>query len=123
MMDVLVTIALVGVLSALSMPRFTAATARAKRVEARVGLSMLWRSQRVELLREGEYAGDFDQLAFAVEGGEKISKNIYKGARYTYYLSQPWGERSFYAVAEGNIDSDATTDILVILEKPPKETP
>ena len=118
----MLVIALIGLLAAMAYPRYTAATSRAKRVEARVAPSALWRSQQAIYVADERYAQDFDRLGSIFDGGEKLAPNKMKGHYYTVTLTQPWGKDSFYAVAEGNIDQDPISDLLIIYEMPePKE--
>jgi len=123
LVDLMLAIALIGLLAAMAYPRYTAATSRAKRVEGRMALAVLWRSQQAVHVVDERYAQDFNRLGSVFDGGEKLTPNKIKGRYYTVTLTQPWGKDSFYAVAEGNIDQDPISDILIIYEMPePKET-
>ncbi len=120
LIDVLLVLVLVGVLTAMAYPRYRAATARAKRVEARVMLASIWRAQQAEHIRSGTYADSFKKLAVSLDGGQTKDDHTLQGRYYTFTLTQPWGPQSYYVVAEGNIDEDPATDILLLYELPPK---
>ena len=116
--ELMLAIAILGLLAALAVPQFDAYVMRAKRVEAVAGLEALWTAQREYYGAHGVYASSFKQLAFEINGGTLQSPTQYTGGRYTYQLSQPWGETSFYCIATAQLDSDPWPDILEIYEVP-----
>ena len=64
------------------------------------------------------FASSFADLpTFQVQGGRLVSATEYQGPRYSYQLSQPWGDTSFYAVASAQLDTDPWPDILEVIER------
>lgn len=116
LLDVAITVALVGILAAVAVPRYRAYAARAKRAEAQGALRVLWAAERAYYNDVGHYTASFVDLGFRLEEGHLESESVYAGHRYVYQLSQPWGERSFYCTATANIDSDGFPDVLTIEE-------
>ncbi|MBE2249044.1 MAG: prepilin-type N-terminal cleavage/methylation domain-containing protein [Myxococcus sp.] len=116
LIDVMLTIALVGLLASIAVGELNSRTMVARRTEAVVGLTLLWKAQQEHLASHGRYAGDFSELAFQIEGGTQLGSDSYRGKLYTYQLSQPWGESSFYCIATAQLDGDPWPDILEIFE-------
>ena len=107
---------LLGLLAAISLNSYSGQIIFAKRVEAVLGLSQLWKAQLTYYANNGKYAATFQDLDFDVIGGRLVNPTTYKGNRYTYQLSQPWGLDSFYAMAFANLDGDPWPDILELIE-------
>lgn len=110
-LEVAVVCVIIGVLASIVLPEQAKAVAKAKRSEVNVGLGTLWRAQRAYFAQHNRY-GNFDEVGFALD--TRISPTSTKGGRYTYVISQPWGEGSFYCVATGNIDGDAFPDVAIL---------
>lgn len=120
LIELALVLAILSVLTQLIITEFTAQIMKAKRTEAVVGLNALWKAQKEHLGRTGHYAGSFDRLDFGIVGGKQLAPGVYQGTRYTYQLSQPWGEDSFYCIATAQLDPDAWPDILEMFEKNPE---
>lgn len=114
----MLAVSLIGLLAALAIPQYDVFVAQAKRTEAIVGLENLWTAQRSFYAANGRYASSFEQLDFQLNGGQRVSATEYKGNRYTYQLSQPWGDTSFYCLAVAQLDADPWPDIIEIYEFP-----
>jgi len=112
----MLTVAIIGLLAAISINEFGGQVMWAKRTEAVVGLGVLWTAQQSHYMEHGVYADDFARLDFEITGGSRLSATSYKGGRYTYQLSQPWGSTSFYCIATAQLDADPWPDILEIYE-------
>lgn len=117
LVELMLAIAILGLLALLALNEFKTQIMLAKRTEAVVGLNLLWKAQKSYYARFGRYATTFDDLEFAINDGKQLSASVYKGARYTYQLAQPWGEQSFYCIATAQLDTDPWPDILEIFEK------
>lgn len=115
--ELMVVVAIAGVLAAIAGNELSQQIMRAKRTEAVMGLNFLWKAQKTYFAEKNQYTSNFDSLAFDISGGRQLSATAYKGGRYTYQLSQPWGQDSFYCVATADLDGDAWPDILEIFEK------
>ncbi len=112
----MLAVAIIGLLAAISINEFSAQIMYAKRTEAVTGLGALWTAQQVYFMEHGVYAGNFGELAFDINGGTRLSPTSYKGGRYTYQLSQPWGSTSYYCIATAQLDADPWPDILEVYE-------
>jgi len=109
-------LALIGLLAAIAVNTFVGQLVLAKRVEGVVGLEMLWKAQLSYYGQNSRYAASFQDLEFEITGGRMIDATTYKGNRYTYQLSQPWGATSFYAMATAQLDADPWPDILELYD-------
>lgn len=109
-------VALVGILASISINTFQAQVMLAKRVEGVVGLGMLWKAQMAYYGTNDHYATSFQDLDFEITGGRMIDATTYKGDRYTYQLTQPWGPTSFYAMATAQLDADPWPDVLELYD-------
>lgn len=116
LIELMLTIAILGLLAAISVNELGALVMYAKRTEAVTGLSSLWTAQRAHYLEHGTYAQTFKGLDFELYGGMQLSPTSYKGGRYTYQLSQPWGPASYYCIATAQLDADPWPDILEVYE-------
>ncbi|MCC6334184.1 MAG: prepilin-type N-terminal cleavage/methylation domain-containing protein [Myxococcales bacterium] len=119
LVEVMLTLAILSVMAQIALNEFRSMIMMAKRTEAILGLAHVWKAQKAYQGRQGTYSPTFQSLDFAVVGGKLLTPAIYKGARYTYQLSQPWGPQSFYCIATAQLDGDEWPDILEILEKDP----
>lgn len=119
LIDVMITVALIGILSALASENLDLLLMRAKRTEAVLGLNSVWLAEKTYYANEGHYAGTFDLLGSPIEGGVTLSPVSVRGQQYTYHLARPWGDSSFYCAAVGNIDQDPWPDVVTIEEGRP----
>lgn len=115
--DLLIALAILGVLFALSLTAYEKSVARSKRVEAFTVLAGIYQAQAGYIAEHEEFAPTFDDLGFGITGGERISATAVKGKRYTFKLSRPEGRRSFYVVAMGDLDGDQWPDVVTMSEK------
>ena len=106
--------AVVAVLAMQASYSATVEQKRAKRTEVIYGLDQLDVAQRLFFEEYGRYAGTFEELTFDVEGSVLLSPTTLKGRRYTYSLSQPWGDQSYHVAATGQLDSDPFPDIRIL---------
>ncbi len=108
---------IVGLLASVAMPSYSMYMLKARRTEAVVGLHRIWDMQQAYYYNHDEtYAGDFDSLGFY--GYERIDAHTVFGQRYTYRISQPWGEDSWYCSATANVDADDWPDVLITGYRP-----
>jgi prepilin-type N-terminal cleavage/methylation domain-containing protein len=115
--ELLLSIAIVAILATISINEFKTQVMLARRTEAVAGLGTLWVAQQEYYSATGRYAATFQQLGtFEVAGGSRLSSTSYKGGRYTYQLSQPWGSTSYYCIATAQLDADPWPDILEVYE-------
>lgn len=116
LIDLMLVVAIIGVLASLAIPGYSGFQTRARRQEAVLAMHSIWRAQHIFYNDNGRYAGTFDELNVIVEGGVRLSPTSMTGKIYTYELSQPNGDRSWYCSATGNPDKDAWLDVLVAQE-------
>jgi prepilin-type N-terminal cleavage/methylation domain-containing protein len=116
LIEIMGVVALLGILASISLNYFDAQVMRSKRVEAVLGLSMLWKAQLAYYTNNEAYAASFDRLDFSLTGGRLVNSTTYKGTRYTFQLAQPWGTSSFYAMATAQLDADAWPDVVELIE-------
>jgi prepilin-type N-terminal cleavage/methylation domain-containing protein len=116
LLELMMVVSIMGILATMSYNEFNAQVMVAKRTEAILGLTHLWKAQKAYQARMTHYSSTFDDLDFGIQGGRQLSATTYKGARYTYQLSQPNGLGSFYCIATANLDSDPWPDIVEIEE-------
>jgi prepilin-type N-terminal cleavage/methylation domain-containing protein len=115
--EMMLVVSIIGILVQIVLNEFKSQIMYAKRTEAIVGLNAMWKAQKEHLARTGHYTGTFDDLDFGITGGKQLAPGVYKGSRYTYQLSQPWGEDSFYCIATAQLDADPWPDIIEIFEQ------
>jgi len=114
LIEITIVLLITGLLAALAASNFTRFATRSKRVEGRVGLSAVWDAQQVYMHDHLHYAGTFDELGFSFTNGKRLSPVSVTGGQYTYNLSQPSGQYSWYCTATANLDADPWPDVLVL---------
>jgi len=150
LLELMVTLAIIGILAAISVPNFLKLQARSKQSEAKTNLRALFQFEQAFLLEHSVYTTAVARLAFAPERGNRyqyslsVSQNTDNRTGTTASTSTtadtimidtfkygsaatvgipataicsfpsvtpgPVGA-SFTAVAQGNIDDDATIDV------------
>lgn len=116
LIELMLAVVILGLLATISVNEFNSQIMFAKRTEAVTGLGALWTAQQAHYSEHGAYAATFTGLDFGVYGGMQLSPTSYKGGRYTYQLSQPWGSTSYYCIATAQLDADPWPDILEVYE-------
>ncbi len=114
LVELVVVVAVVGLLASHAAYNATIQQKHARRTEVTLGLDALGRAQHAFYLDNGRYAATFDELTFDIDGSFRVSPTTLRAQRYTYVLSQPWGERSYYVTATGQIDGDAFPDTHIL---------
>jgi len=99
LIELMIVVAIIGILAAIAIPNFLRYQAKAKQSEAKANLGAIFTSQVAYFGEEDTYAGSMANLGWAAEGT----------ARYTYSINAGDSD-SFTAGATGNIDTDATVD-------------
>ncbi len=122
LVELMIVIAIIGILSALAIPNFMKFLAKSRQVEARSNLGAIYAAQLAYFGANSTYAGGAD--AFVLIGWERKTR---QAARYTYIMDAAIMEgretpamlppaststrTSFTAMAAGNIDADPTVDV------------
>ena len=118
-LELMVVVAIIGILSTVAYGVFKKQTMRAKRAEAIQTLDAIHSAQLVYHAMHQEYGDSFDEIGFALDGGRRIDAQTIEGRTYTYTIralpfdGNPRG--NFQALATGDLDpSDDMLDILMI---------
>ncbi len=99
--ELTIVIAVVSILSALSIVVYTHFLKKARRVEAHRVLSDLTKQEEAYYVAHDEYTDNLDSLGLPTLGNQKF---------YDITITVPAGSQSFLATARGNIDSDPVLD-------------
>jgi type IV pilus assembly protein PilA len=100
LIELMIVVAIIGILAAIAIPNFLRYQAKTKQSEAKSNLSSIFTSQVTYFGEEDTYASSISNLGWAPEGS----------TRYTYSM-EAGDSDSFTAQATGNIDTDATVDV------------
>lgn len=118
-LELMVVVAIIGILSTVSYGLFKKQTMRAKRAEAIQTLDAIHSAQLMYFAMHQNYGDSFDEIGFALDGGRRIDAQTIEGRTYTYTVralpfdGNPQG--NFQALATGDLDpSDEMLDILMI---------
>lgn len=122
--ELMIVVAIIGILAAIAIPNFLRYQARAKQSEAKNNLVAIHTGEVAYFAEHNGYIDDFNAIGFAVTGSSQ---------RYYYELGKaksgtlPPGcsassldsvsASSFTAVAIANLDGDATCDVWTIDEQ------
>ena len=113
-LELMVAVAVVGILAAMAVYAGTRQVKRATRVEVTMGLAKIREAQSIHFMEHGAFASSFNALVFKTDSGHPVSEQVYQGKVYQYTLSNPWGEGSYYVSAVGNLDGDEFLDMWVL---------
>ncbi len=118
-LELMVVVAIIGILSTVAYGVFRKQSMRAKRAEAIQVLDAIHGAQLIHYATHRQYGDTFDEIGFALDGGRRIDAQTIEGRTYTYTMralpfdGDPRG--NFQAVATGDLDpSDELLDILMI---------
>jgi len=119
LVELMIVVAIIGILAAIAQSNFRAQSLRARRTEATVGLQSIRRAQILYHNTNAIYGDTFDEIGFALEGATRIDDRTLAAKAYTFTvkaLPLDGNERGNYqAIATGDLDpSDAVMDILMI---------
>ena len=114
LLEIMAVVVVIGILAARASYSASVEQKRAKRAEVYYGLDALEKAQRLYYEEYGRFSGSFEEMTFDIDGAVLLSPTTLKARRYTYSLSQPWGDESFHVAATGQLDSDATPDIRIL---------
>ncbi len=119
LIELMIVVAIVGILAAIAIPNFYGMQKRAKTTEAKSNLGQLWTLQEAYHAENETYAGPSSQLAAGTYDGTTgwAELGFYpKGTtRYMYEIVSA-SNTAFVARASGDIDGDGTNDVWSIDE-------
>ena len=119
LIELMIALAIVGILAASTIPDFIKLVYKAKRTEAWEALRAVYQMQVEYQAERGVFADTFDELGFQMPAGTRLDERTIQAPYYTYTMvALPSGDiprANFRAVATGDIDpSDPVLDILMI---------
>lgn len=119
LIELMIVVALIGVLAAIAMPTFRNHVYRAMRSEAELNLKGIYQAQYAYHVVNGDYGASFLAIGFEIAGGQMLDPNTIESKFYTYTLETFEADgipnSNYSAVATGDLDrSDAMLDILMI---------
>jgi len=100
LIELMILVAIIGILSAMAIPNFLTYQAKAKQTEARTNLGYIW---TMEIAYHG--TKDTFQTLAGIDWHAPIGPNRY------HYTVLNWSTSSFTSQATGNIDTDVTVDL------------
>jgi prepilin-type N-terminal cleavage/methylation domain-containing protein len=119
LIEIVIVVAIMGILAALGVSAFRAQLMKARRAEATIGLGSIHRAQLTYKFSNGYYGDSFDEIGFALDGAQRLDEHTIQGRTYTFTLNaipkdgHPQG--NFQAIATGDLDpSDGVLDILML---------
>ena len=105
LIELMIVVAIIGILAAIAIPNFMRYQAKAKQSEAKANLGSIYTSETTYRAEHDTYADSITDLDWAAAGT----------TRYSYSITSA-DTTTFTAQATGNIDSDATVDTWTIDE-------
>ena len=123
--ELLVVAALAGVVGAVAVSKFDQAKLESGRAEGYIGIAMIKSLQSGVYVRDKKYAPNLADLGFDLADGGAINDHQYRGAQYTFSISQPNGPNSYLCTASGNLDDDPFPDVLMLsmVDEPTRAEP
>jgi prepilin-type N-terminal cleavage/methylation domain-containing protein len=112
LIELMIVLAIVGILATLAVNQYGILQAKGKRAEAHTALTAVWAAQQSFFGDTLAYADNFERLDFPIPDAEMISPTKMVKTIYTYDLANPDGDQSWRCVAAGDIDNDAWPDVL-----------
>jgi len=113
LIELMIVVVIIGILSALAMPRFMRATTKSKQSEAKQILKQIYVMQRAYRQEYNVYCCNGASM---VAGGEIATLGVeaMSDARYTYTITA--AANTFNAQATANLDDDPTIDTWAVDE-------
>jgi type IV pilus assembly protein PilA len=125
LIELMIVVAIIGILAAIAIPNFLRFQAKSKQSEAKTNLGGIFTAQ-IAFFGDNNFFGNFDQIAWAPTGTTRYyfdsgtdnttgaaSPQDYRGTVYTGYSAMAGlshGDNTFVIGASANIDTDATQD-------------
>lgn len=122
--ELMIVVAIIGILATLAIPKFLQYQAKAKQTEAKANLVALHTSEIAYFAEHNGYIDDFNAIGFGVSGASQRYYYELGGANLgtlppgcTASSLDAVSATGFTAVAIANIDGDATCDVWTINEE------
>jgi prepilin-type N-terminal cleavage/methylation domain-containing protein len=119
LIELVMVVAIIGVLSTLAIPNLTKLAHKSRRSEAYQALHAIAVAQSSYFTQEGRYADTFDAIGFQIPGGQQLDPSSIQGPYYTYTLAgiteNGVDNANYRATATGDIDpTDPVLDVIII---------
>ncbi len=119
LLELMIVLGIVAVLASIALPNLRTHVYRARRSEAILALTGIYKAEVNYLNEMGRYGDTFDSIGFDLLGAQRIDERTLQGRFYTYTIQalaqNGRAGANFQAVATGNIDpEDANLDVLMI---------
>lgn len=119
LVELVIVVAIVGIISAVAVPNFQSYMMKSRRSEAYTQLTDIYRKQMAFYLENKRYGDNFTEIRFQIGGGTVIDANTIQGDYYTFTLEtfDVGGVTSadYQAVATADLDpSDPLLDVIMI---------
>jgi type IV pilus assembly protein PilA len=125
LIELMIVVAIIGILAAIAIPNFLAYQARAKQSEAKTNLGGIYTSQVGYFGEYNTYTDNFDTLGYQVAGtsgrynfrvtagagGAPQNRGVALPAGCAHDASVAFTVTGFTAGAVGNVDNDPTCDV------------
>ena len=122
--ELMIVVAIIGILAVIAIPNFLKYQARAKQSEAKNNLVAIYTSEMAYFAEKNTYVDNFNAIGFAVTGssqlyyyelGDSSAGTLPPGC--TASTLDKVSKTGFTAAATANIDGDPTCDVWTIDEK------
>ena len=119
LIEVMIVVAIIGVIGSIALPSLQAYVWRARRNEAFLNLNGIYKSQMTYMVENGRYGSSFDEIGFEISGATQLDGTTIQSQYYTYTLEalevDGIANANYSAVATGDLDpSDGMLDIIMI---------
>jgi type IV pilus assembly protein PilA len=130
LIELMIVVAVIGILAAIAIPNYMKYQAKAKQSEAKINMKGVFTVEMTYFTENNKYTGDFNELNWIPVGPYKYAyfigvdmqglKNLNVSDATSEGADPPAaGASGFTAVAWGNIDSDPQYDVWEITDKKP----
>jgi len=119
LIELMIVVVIIGILAALAVPRFMAATIRTKQSEAKAILKQIYVNERTYMQQNPATEYFYQALPASATNPNRLAPiwiEIMTTSKYGFTISDP-GDGGFIATATGNIDDDAFLDVWTIDDK------
>ncbi|MBF0378600.1 MAG: prepilin-type N-terminal cleavage/methylation domain-containing protein [Desulfamplus sp.] len=100
LIELMIVVAIIGILAAIAIPNFLSYQCKAKQSEAKTNLGNIRTLQETYFTEYDTYGADTGDIKFSVQGD----------SRYTYLIASTSFGSGYRATAVTNLDRDATND-------------
>lgn len=117
--ELVIVVAVVGILASIAVPNFNSFKLKTQRGEAYTHLSEIYRKQMAFYLENKRYGNDFTEIRFQIGGGTVIDANTIQGDYYMFTLETfdvgGVASADYQAIATADIDpNDPLLDVIMI---------